>query len=293
MPRVARAARRTISAAIAALACACLRPPVYSCDGDNACLLDDRQGRCLGGFCAYPDADCDSTLRFGPSAGDGMAGECVPTGGTSEIDPTLAASSDAMSEGDCGACDVAPDPCHLPTGACIDGACEYPPAPLGTDCKGDDDPCINAAECDGAGGCVVTDETVCMTPPPGNCYVVPGECLGPDECTYVPKGAGEACEDGDDCTLFDTCDGAGHCIPDDEQCATANLCAVGSCGATGHCSFFPVTDGTSCGALPVDVCCAGECVNLELDERNCGSCGTECGPTQTCTAMDPTPMCTR
>jgi hypothetical protein len=279
------AARRTVTAAIAAIVGACLQPQVYPCESDAACVIDDRQGMCKGGFCAYPDAECASTLRFGPSAG-GMSGECVPENGT-DTDPTIAASSESSG---CGACDDPPDRCHLPAGTCEGDACVYPPAPIGTDCKGDD-PCVIEAQCDGAGECVVMDQTVCNDPPNTNCWVSPGTCNGPDDCDYAPKDAGSPCEDGDDCTLFDMCDGNGVCIPDDVDCYTTNKCATGSCGATGQCSFFPVSDGDPCGALPTQVCCNGACVNLEDDEDNCGGCGVACMPPQMCSAMDPTPMC--
>jgi hypothetical protein len=275
-----------VLASIAGLALACLRPPVFACKGDVECVLGERQGQCLGaGFCAYPDDECGSSLRFGPAAGDGMAGECVPEGDT-DSDPTLAGSSDGATG--CGSCDQPPDPCHLPAGSCERGACVYPLAPPGTDCT-DDDPCIHAALCDPTGECVVIDETVCNDPP-GACHDPAGVCLGPDRCSYLLRDPGTACEDGIDCTLGDTCNAAGVCEAGD-ICTSDNLCAVGSCGVTGHCSFFPVTDGTQCGPEPINACCSGACVNLELDEDNCGGCGVSCAGTDHCSTLQPTPTC--
>ncbi len=290
MRQVGRASQRARWTAalvvLAVLPSACLRPQVFGCDAHEECVLDERQGVCLGaGFCAYPDTECDSALRFGPAAGDGMAGECVPLGGSTETDPTIAGTSAGDA---CGACDTPPDPCHLPAGTCEGGACVYPFAPSGTDCT-TDDPCIHAAQCDGAGECVVVDETVCNDPP-GPCHAVPGTCLGPGRCSYALHPSGHPCEDGDDCSLGDACDDAGVCQPGPE-CATANPCAVGNCGVTRQCSFFPKTDGTSCGPQAVIVCCSGECVNLELDDDNCGGCGVACGPGQSCSTIEPTPMC--
>lgn len=261
---------------------ACLRPQVFACESDGECMLGEREGRCIAtGFCAYPDEACDSALRFGPAAGAGMAGECVPEGDTE----ATAASDDATG---CGPCDEPPDRCHLPTGSCQDGACVYPLAPRGTECGGDDS-CVHVAQCDAAGSCEIVEQTLCNDPP-GPCHEFSGECFGPNKCSYVVRPRGAACEDGDGCTLDDRCDGEGTCVSL-EECGSDNPCAVGSCGATQQCSFFPVVDGTQCGPEPIHACCSGACVNLEQDATNCGGCGVVCTASEVCSTLQPTPTC--
>lgn len=82
----------------------CIVPRGYPCEDAGQCVLDGRQGRCEpAGFCSYPDESCPSEFRFEARAGDGLAGECVEPGTT----------TDDGSSGTAGS-----------TGACSDGACD-------------------------------------------------------------------------------------------------------------------------------------------------------------------------
>ncbi|MFO0631337.1 MAG: hypothetical protein U0168_00645 [Nannocystaceae bacterium] len=136
-----------------------------------------------------------------------------------------------------------------------------------------------------ARACVI-DEPHCNTPP-GGCHQAPGHCDAQGQCSYDPKPANARCEDGDGCSLGDRCDGSGTCIAG-PPCPSDNPCAVGSCGTSGQCSFFPVADGDLC---PAGICCGGACVDPSSDASNCGGCGVVCTPPQQCSAEGGTPSC--
>lgn len=55
---------------LGALAAACFPPQAFECDGDAACDLDGRAGRCIAtGSCAYDDAACPSGWRYAKEPG--------------------------------------------------------------------------------------------------------------------------------------------------------------------------------------------------------------------------------
>ena len=87
---------RFASAITAGLLCglaaqACLPAAQFACERDEECVLDDRQGRCLGNTCFY-GTPCSEGLvqcaltggtgRFGTSASDGVWPSTVGTTGT-------------------------------------------------------------------------------------------------------------------------------------------------------------------------------------------------------------------
>ena len=81
----------------------------------------------------------------------------------------------------------------------------------------------------------------------------PGPCEG--------KTEGEACDDGDPCTLDDTCT-AGACVGgSNDPCETDNPCEPGTCVAGEGCQYAPVADGTSCtiNCFGSATCVAGTC----------------------------------
>lgn len=118
------------------------------------------------------------------------------------------------------------------------------------------DPARRAELCGQAPGASVPDagshppcdtSSQCVTPP-GPCHEVQGTCVS-GECEYRAKKAGVACDDGELCTVNDTCDGAGQC-----SSGTAFVCdqppsqcheARGTC-ANNTCSYPLKRTGTSC-----------------------------------------------
>lgn len=293
---MANGVRATLLVAVLASLGGCLQPNAYPCHDSSQCTAGIASGVCLPiGFCAYPNDECPSKLEFGPAAGHGQAGECVPpdslgSGGFSESaseSPITSAASQADSSGGCGACDSPPSECWLDQGSCGASGCVYTPAPASTACELDD-PCVTAARCDGAGTCVATEATACDDPP-GPCFEDVGTCNADGTCSYAARDAGESCEDGDACTVEDTCDGAGTCTPG-ESCPGDNPCAPGNCIA-GACDYSPLADGASCGANPADRCCGGSCVDISSDEANCGGCGVTCDSDDVCESVAATSDC--
>jgi len=59
---------------------------VFACGSSDDCQDGGTPGTCEPtGFCSFPDMQCDSGSRYGDHAGDGLAGECVPSAGTSGV----------------------------------------------------------------------------------------------------------------------------------------------------------------------------------------------------------------
>ncbi len=115
-------------------------------------------------------------------------------------------------------------------------------------------------------------------------------------CVNTPL-SGVSCDDGDPCTLNDSCQN-GTCAGTEMTCTALDPChAVGTCApATGVCSNPPVMDGTTCtGAAPGMTCQGGSCqcppatptmcmvngtatcVDTTSDANNCGACNMVCG----------------
>lgn len=71
---------------------ACVRPAAYPCTDDAQCDLE-KAGVCVAaqGYCAYPDEDCDSSLRFESRAPGSLADACAD-------EPTASSSSGGEDE---------------------------------------------------------------------------------------------------------------------------------------------------------------------------------------------------
>lgn len=66
---------------------------MFTCASDSDCT-GEGNGTCQSnGFCAFPDAMCDSGSRYGELAGGGFANTCVPLNEPSETDPVGGSSS--------------------------------------------------------------------------------------------------------------------------------------------------------------------------------------------------------
>jgi len=240
------------------------------CDDGDLCTLDDT---CALGVCAGTARDC-SALDDACNVG-----ECVSSTG-------LCA---AVSVNEGGACSD-DDLCTVDD-ICALGVCAG--APL--DCSALDDAC-NVGECvsstglcaavpinDGGGcddgdGCTVDDN--CLA---GACVGAPmdcsalndacliGECIGTSGiCTALPANEGGACDDGDGCTIADTCL-AGACQGNPVDCsALDDACNVGICaGTSGLCETVPANEGGACddgdNCTENDVCSAGGCAGTPVD----------------------------
>ena len=96
---------------------------------------------------------------------------------------------------------------------------------------------------------------------------------GLDPVAWTPAEDGEACDDGDLCTLEGTCQG-GACVTEPDPCDDDNPCTDGACHPTDGCAYAPLT-GTEC--PPPDACTEwaicqdGVCVSgdgIDCDDGN-------------------------
>ncbi|RKI35460.1 hypothetical protein D7Y27_31625 [Corallococcus sp. AB004] len=162
-------------------------------------------------------------------------------------------------------CNSAPGACHEAAGTCSNGVCSYVPKASGAACD-DGNACTGSDACNGAGVCAGS-ATHCDSPP-GQCYEAAGACSN-GTCSYTYKAAGAGCDDGDACTVGETCNGNGGCAGTPVSCTSPpGQCyeAAGTCSA-GACTYAPKAAGTACndgnGGTLNDVCNAtGACAGV-------------------------------
>jgi hypothetical protein len=98
----------------------------------------------------------------------------------------------------------------------------------------------------------------------GTCNPATGICSNP----VAPIGIG--CDDGNPCTISDSCQANGTCVGVPKNCADGNACTTDTCdGASGNCVHAPI----SC---PSGLCDSGAgCVECLFDS-DCPPTGNEC-----------------
>jgi len=235
-----------------------------------------------------------------------------------------ASASDPLTCGDCNTqclggevcdgviCDIDCGALTECSGACADtdtsplhcGGCDQPVGPNET-CIGGVPTCDPGFDdCTIAVGC----ETDLLSDPL-NCNACMAACnpgaicnIGACECGAGLNDCGADCRvccddtecgDGDGCTT-DTCAADGSSCAND-PCGGGDVCCGGAtcqeCCTDADCNGNDSCSGGICLApCPgMTVPCDGQCVNLDNDEANCGSCGNECGTGRTCMAMVCTP----
>jgi hypothetical protein len=188
------------------------------------------------------------------------------------------------------------DPCTVDT--CVASVCQYTPK----DCSSLDDQCI-VGVCDPATGDCVPDLTAkngqaCDDDDPCtiNDTCADGDCLGAaKDCSYLNDQCvvgycdadtgncledliaknGQACDDGDPCTINDVCAG-GDCLGAAKDCSYLNdQCVVGYCDAgTGNClEDLTAKNGQACDdgdyCTDDDICSNGECAGTQIPGCPC------------------------
>ncbi|NOK21129.1 kelch repeat-containing protein [Corallococcus carmarthensis] len=231
-----------------------------------------------------------------------LGGEHVVSGQTARL-----STAELLGTCETVTCNTAPSQCHSSTGVCSNGGtCTYPLQPAGFSCN-DGNACTGNDVCGSTGTCSGT--SVACEAPPGQCYQSAGTCSD-GSCSYAYKAAGAACDDGDACTLSETCNGSGGCAGTPVSCTTPpGQCyqAAGTCGG-GACTYAPKAAGATCndgnaGTLN-DVCNgAGACAGVPACTTPPSAChdspgtyangactypvkaaGTACGAGQVCNA---------
>jgi hypothetical protein len=277
---------------------ACVADPVADdtpCDDGQYCTVDDacQQGVCEGGgarSCSAAGGSC----RTGTcdEAADECTGDPVADG-TPCDDQLYCTVGDECVAGTCTAGD--PRDCSAEDDQCNEGVCNESlnrcqPSPLP-----DTTPCDDGLFC-----------TVNNTCSAGSCGGDPRDCSGEDDqcntgicdesassCVAQPVSDGTTCDDGQFCTVGDSCSG-GACDGSARNCSTAgDQCNDGVCDESqDSCVPDPVADGTTCDdslfCTVNDACTAGSC---DGDPRDCSAAGDECNDgicdesARTCTAQ--------
>jgi len=190
------------------------KPDGSGCDDGNLCTQTDA---CQSGSCAGSNPVVCTPLDQCHSAGtcQPATGSCTNPNrpdGTSCDDGDLCTQTDTCQAGACsGASPVvctALDQCHV-AGVCNPGtgSCSNPPSPDGTSCN-DSNLCTQTDTCQ-SGSCAGSNPVVCL--PLDQCHLS-GTCQpATGSCTNPNQPDGSVCDDLNDCSSTDTCQGGG-CI---------------------------------------------------------------------------------
>lgn len=227
----------TGGACTAAATCA---PVAAICDDRNPCTVD----RCVGGACEHQIPTAPSTCDDGD--------KCTQ-----------------FDRCDAGVCKGTPRTCAQDNDVCTTDACD----PATGQCVRT----FNVAGCDDANWCTIDD--ACAL---GRCTGRPRDCSDGNACTndYCIQDGNDighcearpfqgACEDGDLCTLGETCGVDGVCRGGEPRtCNDFNACTDDACYPDVGCVFQPnanaCDDGDPCTVS--DKCTAGACKG---SPRNC------------------------
>ncbi len=211
---------------------------------------------CQGGQCVEPPPpDCDDGNPCTDDTCDPQQG-CIHTPNTAPCDDGDTCTLDDQCAG--GACSGTPDPaCQCDTDA---------------DCAAyeDGDKCNGTLSCVDH-QCVLNPATVvtCDATGLGPCYVAACD-PATGVCSNQPLDDGTACDDGNACTLDDTCLG-GECVGTALVCDDGNVCTSDACdpavGCTHSFNANPCDDGNAC--TENDQCDNGTCVGTALPECQC------------------------
>ena len=214
------------------------KPDGSACDDGNACTRTDtcRSGACTGSN----QVNCTATACRDAGTCDTTTGQCngqPKPDGTACSDGNACTQTDTCLGGTCTGTNPVvcppPAPCH-DAGTCSSatGLCSNPVQPNRTSCE-DGDACTQADTCQ-AGECIPGIPVVCA--PLDQCHDL-GTCNpSTGVCSSPAKPDGNACDDGDPCTITDTCvagtcvgsgsapdtDGDGVCDPGDDCPAISN-----------------------------------------------------------------------
>lgn len=258
--------------------------------------------------CDGQDNDCDGAIDEAGATGCTLRykdGDYDGYGATADVRCLCATTGlyTATSPGDCNDSNNAIHPGR--TESC-DG--------IDNDCDGAVDelwPTLSTACAAGVGACLSSGTVVCNGTQNGTeCNAVPGtpssdfNCNGiDDDCDGVVDEDGDLfCDDGDPCTIGESCTNASCQTGAPKDCNDGNPCTQDSCDIAGNC-YYTVTplQGTPCDdnnpLTQADFCDAGNCVGKLVDGQSCSSgdacftgecwdgvcCATNCsGECQTC-----------
>ncbi|NIR28934.1 MAG: hypothetical protein GWN84_06390, partial [Gammaproteobacteria bacterium] len=108
-----------------------------------------------------------------------------------------------------------------------------------------------------------------------------------DTCTRDTDGTG--CNDGNACTVSDTCSG-GSCTGSIRSCDDGDACTDDSCNPSSGCVNTPRGEHATCGASYLR-CCGGSCVDTRSSDAHCGGCGIDCAAGFNCVSYSGRTVC--
>lgn len=260
-----------------------------SCDDANACTQNDT---CQNGSCSGQTISCDDNNVCSIDTCDptsGCAHSPAPATVVCDLDSDLCTldhcsgvdlSCSAGLRKDCDDGDVCTnDSCNPATGACQHA--------FNTASCDDLDPCTTGDRCDLGlcrGTAVVCDDGNFCTE--DVCNPVSGNCQHFNNSL--------ACDDGDACTVYDTCS-AGLCVGQPLSCDDLNPCTDDSCDPASGCLYQAddtntCSDGDNC---TTDFCHSGACVGTAIVCNDGNVCTDDaCNPaTGTCQYVPNTEAC--
>ena len=248
------------------------------CEDGDLCTVSDV---CANGVCGGEAVDCTSLDD------DCVLGACNPATGACEAaavneggacdDGVNCTINDACTNGVCGAesldCSGLDDACNV--GTCNEGlgTCESTPTNEGGSCD-DLDPCTENDSC-ASGACIGIPKDCSSLD--GACTI--GACDGASGlCEAQSINEGNACDDGDLCTVLDACT-TGLCAGAPKDCSgSGGACNVGVCNpANGACETAPSNEDGACDdgdlCTILDACTNGLCAGSPVD---CSSFDDQC-----------------
>ncbi|MFH1530008.1 MAG: hypothetical protein ABIK09_04630 [Pseudomonadota bacterium] len=256
---------------------------VADCDDADPCTVADE---CGGGACAGTPVSCDCvTDEDCDKLEDGNVCNGTLYCGTDTV-PFLC-KVDLDSPIDCPEAVGSAAPCLDPACDPETGACGFAEANEGFPCD-DGDPCTIADGC---------EKGECISGIPVNCNdgnpCTDDSCVPGVGCLNTPNGA--PCEDGDICTVGDTCI-AGECDHGPQiACDDGNPCTDDVCDSAVGCVHTanegPCEDGNLC--TEMGVCAAGACTPGKAVTCNDEDVCTDdtCDPTAGCVHTPNTAPC--
>jgi len=277
------------------------------CGDGNICTADDvclPNGKCLGKAIDCGDGnactldDCNPQNAKSPCFSVPVPGPCN--------DGSVCTTGDGCVQGQCSGIPIDcsdGNPCTV-DGCAPVGGCTHSNAANGSPCPEDELPCTDSQCTDGQclavvgpSWCVI--DGACRAANQAN-PAVPCQVCQPAvaQKAWTPQ-TGNACDDGNPCTVGEVCK-AGLCTPADAgACDDGNPCTIDACAPTKGCSHvaqsgLACSDGSPC--TTGDVCTAGTCggkpISCTTTAEDAAACMVAvcdatagCKPVSTCPAL--------
>ena len=242
-------------------------PGNYCKDTYTRVVYEPGQGSCQGGECFYPYQT--EVCGYGCENGSCKPAAACTEGPCCDVEHGVVrpadyrCGADPINQGlmcsskECGSDVLAANQyayCNGMDAECGDGNLKWEPGDLVEDCA-EDNLCRETTDHDAwCGGC----EFGCAA---GACNIDPcfgkdclyldnqctsGSCDSFGECVLYYYDAGYGCDDGDLCTMNDSCDGAGGCAGTSYSCVPSQCEETSTCDGSGGCNRTYKSAGTTC-----------------------------------------------